>query len=105
MALFQRFLAALCNRKYVELEKKPKPKPKSKYDGYQVEYLTEANIYVCAYGSSYLQEDWPSRLAVVCSSRWPLIYAKQFKTEDAAWKFIDKHIEQQTKETVKIFTR
>lgn len=100
------FLGSLFRRSSVPEDKEPP----SKYDrhGVTVEFYPESRVYLVRTKNPhryadycYLQADYPTGIIEQCR----IIYAAQFKEEEAAWRFADKYIEQRHKENVRVIRR
>lgn len=71
---------------------------------FSVEHYPESRYYFAKYKNDYLREKVFTGLIERVSSDF-FVYAEKFRTEEEAWKFIDKYKEQRFKKNIQILTR
>jgi hypothetical protein len=87
-----------------EIEAVPE-QPKSRYSGYDVEFYPNNGVYYARYKGKYLKTGFGTGIIEEGTGWSGFTYAQRFHEEKAAWRLIDLHIEQRTKENVKVLTR
>lgn len=75
-----------------------------RYKDYQVEYFPYSQKYFGKHKGRYLRKAYGSGIVEYAYSN-DLLYAESFHSESFAWHLIDQHIEQKTRDTVKVIRR